>query len=701
MEDLFATSGALSSRPLEDSGSAGRIGSPLEIFEARLTGQRSTDWRSLFQGFSRLKAITYSSSLQALIAVADLFEDVEVIFGSERVLGRELETLEKATVIGGYQFLDAIADQKAAIEHLLRPTLQKGGDALLRRVAAGSMRFAILRQAPSHEKLYLLEGDGRRRVIVGSANLSLSAFTGRMRETFICFDDPEAFAAFSTYATRDEEAADPVRSDLLVVDATAGEVGARPTSQSAAQASIEIASLPVSMQEVPAFRSLEAGLTVVEQPRRLIVATPNAQALREAGKLGAELREMTLDRDKKGATLINSKGFLRAWRAVTSRPIVAESDRTHSAVIDIASGLVTLDDVVWHEIGRAVADGDARRDAELLDAYMISFAGFYGDAAGIQRGYWALMAWLYSAPFAPMLRATMTRHDGDTLRYPVIGLVYGQSHGGKSHLSRVLVRSMFGIHKELPGREFTTARALGFRDRMASIPLVVDDLNSRKMTEYLPDLVKSDREFSERYAPILISTNRDVQAVQPELRKRMVVVHIAGSKPKALSAMPAQKALGIGTGLYRDYLNRLAPEIPALLKAAVEDPGSPPDLISVSARCLREALTMALGGTPDWAPEIGFEDIDTMKDRHFVEALSEISERAPDQVSVDHKSGVIAVRFAGDTAAAVRFEKLVPAQVLRGRIADAITLDIVALEHECGYRPSERSRSWLSRLFSR
>jgi hypothetical protein len=59
---------------------------------------------------------------------------------------------------------------------------------------------------------------------------------------------------------------------------------------------------------------------------------------------------------------------------------------------------------------------------------------------------------------------------------------------------------------------------------MVSIPLVVDDLNSRKMTEHLPDLVKSDREFYEQYAPILISTNRDVQAVQPELRKRMVVV---------------------------------------------------------------------------------------------------------------------------------------------------------------------------------
>jgi len=700
-DDLFSSDGPLGSITSQPSTRAWHADAPLEVFEATLSAQRSTDWRSLFQGFRRLKAITYSSSVRALIAVADLFEDMEVIFGSERVLGRELETLEKATVIGGYQFVDAVADQKAAIERLLRPALEQGGDVLLRRVADGSMRFAILRQAPSHEKLYLLEGDDRWRVIVGSANLSLSAFTGRMRETFICFDGQEAFEAFSAYATRDEAAADPVKTDLLVIAHAPGEVDTGPLSKSADQSKLAVASLPVPIEDVPSVRSLAAGLVVVEQPRRLIVASSSAQALREAGKLGAELREMTLDRDKKGATVITAKGFLRAWRTAGSKPVVTESDRVHAAVIDLERGLVTLDETVWHELGRSVAEDEVRRDASLMNDYMKSFAGFYGDAYGIQRGYWALMAWLYSAPFAPMLRAALTRHDGETLRYPVFGLVYGQSHGGKSHLSRVLVRSMFGVHKELPGREFTTARALGFRSRMVSIPLVVDDLNSRKMTEHLPDLVKSDREFSERYAPILISTNRDVQAVQPELRKRMVVVHIAGSKPKALSAMPAQKALGIGTGLYRDYLNRLAPVVPALLEAAVENPGSPPDLIAESARCLREALGTALGAAPDWATEIGIDEIDTMKDRHFVEALSEISERNPDNISVDRKAGVIAVRFAGDTSAALRFEKLVPAQVFRSRIADEITLDVVALERECGFRPRARPSSWLARLFAK
>ena len=695
MADLFSLSDTAASRAPRAAATAPGSDDPalLEVFEAQLLSQRRTDWRGLFQGYQSLKAITFSSSIPALLAVADLFEDMEVLFGSERVLGRELGALEDATVVAGYRFTDAVADQKAAIERLLRPALRRGGQPLLRRVQEGTLRFSILRQAPSHEKLYLLRGEAGQRVVVGSANLSLSALTGRLRETFVAFDGAEAYAAFAAYAARDEERADPIRPDLLVFSA---EAPTGPVANDPGAPPVEVVPQPVPVEAIPAVRSLEAGLVVVEQPRRITVATPGAEALREAGRLGAELREMSLERDRKGATVITAKGFLQAWRTLASKPVVQESDRIHAAVLDLEGGLITLDGVPWHEIGRAVEPGEVRRDAELLDAYMRSFAGFYGDTARIQRGYWALMAWLYAAPLAPLLRAAMTRHDGETFRYPVCGLVYGQSHGGKSHLSRVLVRSMFGIHKELPGRDFTTTRALGLRDRMAAIPLVVDDLNNRKMTEHLPDLVKSDREFSERYAPILISTNRDVQAVAPELRKRMVVVQVAGSKPKALSTVPAQRAMAVGTGLYRDYLNRLVPQIPALLAAIAADPGDPPDLIGLSASCLQETYAAALGSAPEWAPDLRSEDIDTLKDRPFLEALTELAERASGQVAVDRRAGVMTLRFAGDTNAALRFEKMVPAQVLRGRIADALTLDLVALERECGYASPAAARSWLA-----
>jgi hypothetical protein len=60
------------------------------------------------------------------------------------------------------------------------------------------------------------------------------------------------------------------------------------------------------------------------------------------------------------------------------------------------------------------------------------------------------------------------------------------------------------------------------------------------------------------------------------------------------------------------------------------------------------------------------------------------------------------VDFGGDHHQAARFEKLVPAQALKGRFADAVKLDLAALEHEYGFAIARRSsRSWLARLLGR
>jgi hypothetical protein len=57
MEDLFTPGGAMGLGLPQETGSARDVGALLEVFEARLIGQRSSEWRSLFQGFRRLKAI--------------------------------------------------------------------------------------------------------------------------------------------------------------------------------------------------------------------------------------------------------------------------------------------------------------------------------------------------------------------------------------------------------------------------------------------------------------------------------------------------------------------------------------------------------------------------------------------------------------------------------------------------------------------
>ena len=118
------------------------------------------------------------------------------MFGSERILSKEHLALTQASqIVESYGFKDSLADQKALVE-ALAGLLGRMGGALLDRVAAGSLRFRLLKGKPSHEKLYLLSAPDRRRVITGSANLSLAAFAGRQAEILTVFDGTRSLGAF-------------------------------------------------------------------------------------------------------------------------------------------------------------------------------------------------------------------------------------------------------------------------------------------------------------------------------------------------------------------------------------------------------------------------------------------------------------------------------------------------------------------------
>jgi hypothetical protein len=151
------------------------------VFRAELLGSEEASWEELFAGYTALKAITFSSSIEMSLCLADRLADVEVVFGSESILSKEHLALAHASqTIQSYGLGDALIDQKALVEVLSR-FLGGAGSKLLERVVAGTLRFRLLRGRPSHEKLYLLAGPSGYRVLTGSANLSLAAFEGRQR----------------------------------------------------------------------------------------------------------------------------------------------------------------------------------------------------------------------------------------------------------------------------------------------------------------------------------------------------------------------------------------------------------------------------------------------------------------------------------------------------------------------------------------
>ena len=660
------------------------------MFRAELIGAEETSWEELFAGYTALKAITFSSSVEMLLRLADQLADMEVVFGSESILSKEHLALAQASqTIQSYGFSDALIDQKALVESLSR-LLGRAGTRLLERVATGTLRFRLLRGRPSHEKLYLLAGAEGHRVLTGSANLSLAAFEGRQHEVYVAFDGEPAWRLFDSYYQRDWKDSVPVEPDALVTPRGDGVQAPRDT--------------PLALDEVPIVRVLNAGVALVDQPPRPMPAGFAADALRQAASIGAELKDLALPKDKAGRTVVNAASVLRVLRSHQARPVAdLTEDRIPRADIDFATGVVHLDGTRWLAVDEPVSPEAVANDARILTEYLASFFTFFGNAPGAVEVYWAFLVWLYAAPAAPYLRQAAVPVGIDPWVYPVYAVLFGRSSGGKTLFTRIAARSMFGFEKMIRSGQFTANRALGLRERLGAIPLLIDDVTRDKFTSHVPDLVRTDQEMSAQYAPIVLTTNRDVSTIPPDLTKRMVTCHIDAAIPENRSvteriARRAQKE--IGTALYRAYLQRLIPEVSAMRADIDAEAEIFPDLLARSADILRDLLGETLNVIPEWARPLGFTDYFGIRHRRFRDQLADMLADAEDRITVNRRAGELTISFGGDTNQAGQFARSVPDFVLKGRFADQVKLDLHALEQEMGFAV-ERPRAWWQRILRR
>lgn len=148
----------------------------IDVVKMEYIEAESVEWKELFNGFDKLYAITFSSGINFVYKLLNMFEYSEVIFGCEGVLS--------------YNMSEVIAYQNNLIEKMREKASQSKIN-LLDKIDSGNAKFYVARKQISHEKIYLLEAnDGRKRVVMGSANMSFNAFGGRQREN-ICYVDGE------------------------------------------------------------------------------------------------------------------------------------------------------------------------------------------------------------------------------------------------------------------------------------------------------------------------------------------------------------------------------------------------------------------------------------------------------------------------------------------------------------------------------
>ena len=151
------------------------------MVNAKFNSEKKFDW-DVFEGFDTLRVLTYSVSVDAIVRMLDkyAFTTFECVFGYEGIIRdmKDIIAFQKTVVGNTRAAIMGLKDER----HIQ----------ILEKVHAGQAHFRVLRKSIAHAKLYLLSNsDGRKRVIIGSANLSERAFSGDQPETLVMFDNDE------------------------------------------------------------------------------------------------------------------------------------------------------------------------------------------------------------------------------------------------------------------------------------------------------------------------------------------------------------------------------------------------------------------------------------------------------------------------------------------------------------------------------
>ena len=573
---------------IDDPESRTRSGG-LRVVHATATSINRLD-SSLFDGFTSMRALTYTSSIPMILSLLrdKDFDHFECVFGHEGVLSREA-----ASILG---FQAAIDESLNTAFLTLEGITDERRTLIYDRVANGHVRFLVVKDAIAHAKIYLLERDDLRRVVVGSANLSETAFSGRQAETIIVFDSDSSDTdlAWEHYTQQYEDilaissSTLPLRKEVVKVES-------------------------FRIEEIPTLREANAtpeGVTIyvpTAEPQEEAVSMP--QILRKVERVHPVIKRSLAEihPDKAGRVKFVPNVVKQMTRIVQSR----ETEDAPATYLSLEGDRFTLSGA------ELPLDPDPDEVAGDVACWMEFFNnynnGFQGDIPRLQRDYFTFMAWFYFSPFMCDLRNSALRNGRFSFDQPLFAVLYGSSNCGKTSLIETLMQSMFSYPRIVETQDFTRSRLRGLQHAYKRFPVVFDDVARTRFNTHAPEIIKDESIPYGEYPCFALSMNAEVRNFPDEIIKRCLMIYtrtaLRGDDSAARRRLQRSVA-GIRsrmtTAFYREYLQRTLSSVRTALNSGEEEP----DALELSSRVLYDVIReySPTGEAPNWCRAVTLEE---------------------------------------------------------------------------------------------
>ncbi len=601
-------------------------------------------WKDLFEGFDELHAITYSSGIGFIAKLINLFDNAEIIFGCEQVMS--------------YSLNEIMAFQT---ELLSRIRSDKSKEKLIDRIQEGSLKLLVARGKMSHEKIYLLSAkDGRKRVIMGSANMSYQAFSGKQRENISFIDGEEAYDwYYSIYESLKSDSTDEITEKaIMVADSENG------------------------MDELPVSHTVKIKKALAIVPDNTDI--DNIEFALNVKNISANIKPILPKADKKGKIILYpaSVTMMRSRAKEAKEKEKEKRMEFPQLVIDIDKRSVALNDSI---LDLSPADDDIKNDIDLWLQYMDGYKIFHGDHEYMQQRYYEFANWFFCSPFMAVMRDTASRYNQNLLPYPIFGLVYGQSKAGKTSFLETLLKMMIGQKTTMAAPEFTRKTIDGLRYEVKGAPIIVDDLTQQRFTQHAVETIKNDSfgvaEKNINYPAVIISANEDVKAVSPEIIRRTVICRVqAGlTNTEVMKSNVVRKVQkNIGTSFYREYLRRMLEKIPDLIEELKDDESpSAPDIMNVSSIVIKDLINEYNNDAPDYVRELSLIDYFSEKvtGNHAIRTIKSAWKTSKESFRIDKKTNTLQYN-AGQTYDADRLIKELPETLVPRKVREWVVVDL-------------------------
>ncbi len=557
-----------------------------------------TNVDELFSGYDDLKVLTFSYGMSFVNKIVSQFKTVEIIIGSDKHAKYDMLEVMANQQDSAAPFL---AHQGAVLRRIRR------NRTLVDRINAGEISIYLAKEILAHEKMYILTSDeGKTRVIYGSANFSSAAFAGdKQRESILVFDDD--IGAYNN-ALEEFDMVRDLSSQEVIKDAVYFSEDGKPKDESK-----EIQDIPIISNALTnkAGIILEPNNGTPEDVQFAIDVSTLTKRYSEVGIHKAE--------GKDGIITIRAQSvneLVRNYKKAVVEELAVRKQKPQFDV-DVVNNRVSFNE---KEFDLTPSSESVGADIGMLLSFFDGYNLFLGDADSARRSYYLLLNYMFLTPFIGQLRSVAFKHRYTLVYYPLFAVLTGPKSSGKSSLVKTIHKLMFV--KPIPSfssDEWVKTVIKGLMHEVSEIPLLVDDLSSKRFKENVNDIVKEDEYINKeglKKIPSFIITSNDINtSIEPALKKRMIYLttdlKLDDVKAAYMSKSVSDGVSAICGAFYREYLRRAIIRVKELIELMNADKSEEqewhPDLFKVSSEVINEIIG-EYSDVPDYMKNVSFED---------------------------------------------------------------------------------------------